>query len=146
MDLENYVFICGYSYVDFLRGSINIGEKVTQMGSNILSGCTALTNIEVNSNIGKSSFKNCTTLESLVLGTSVKIIGEQAFTGCTTIREIILPEGVEEIGEQAFFGCTSLSEITLPKTLKKISSEVFYETRMLHDIFYQHFLGNSQQY
>ena len=36
--------------------------------------------------IANSAFKDCQTLESVVIGDSVKTIGDEAFFGCTNLK------------------------------------------------------------
>lgn len=66
--------------------------------------------------IGKNSFKNCTSLQSIILPATVTMIEEGAFEGCTSLTKIEFGNGADAmtISENAFKGCTALSTITLP--------------------------------
>ena len=59
--------------------------------------------------IGKSAFKDCTSLESIYIPDSVEEIGENAFSGCKSLRSIRIPDSVK-IGEYAFFDCSCLPD------------------------------------
>lgn len=43
----------------------------------------------------------------------VRNIHQDAFKNCTTIQKLVLPETVNRIGKQAFANCTSLNSITI---------------------------------
>ena len=50
----------------------------------------------------------------------VRNIHQDAFKNCTTIQKLVLPETVNRIGKQAFANCTSLNSITINGDLKFI--------------------------
>lgn len=87
--------------------------------------------------MGEASFKNCSTLEQVTFGESVKAIGAYGFYGCSTIREVVLPEGIGTIEERAFYNCSGIEKITLPKSLRSIGNEILYGTDSLGDIYYR---------
>lgn len=64
-------------------------------------------------------FKNCKSLEKVVLPSDIDHIPIIAFWGCTSLKEINLPEKIEYIGPIAFWG-SGLEHITIPKNVKKI--------------------------
>ncbi|MEE3391328.1 MAG: leucine-rich repeat domain-containing protein [Candidatus Cryptobacteroides sp.] len=71
------------------------------------------------------AFQDCTTLVSVEIPSSVRVINYGAFYGCTGLTSIVIPEGVEQIWECAFKGCTSLTSVTLPKSIKQVSFDAF---------------------
>ncbi len=71
------------------------------------------------------AFEDCTTLVSIEIPGSVKVINYGAFFGCTGLTSVVIPEGVENIWECAFKGCTSLASVSLPESLKKVSFDAF---------------------
>ena len=40
-------------------------------------------------------------------------IGRRFFYGCTSLEELVLPSSIEEIGAEAFAGCNNLKKITI---------------------------------
>lgn len=50
---------------------------------------------------------------------------DYAFKDCTTIETIVLPTALQQVGADAFNNCVELKEITFPKTLKKVESGAF---------------------
>lgn len=66
-----------------------------------------------------SIFKNCTSLERVVLPSSMNTIPYSMFKGCTSLRKITIPESVITIEESAFED-TSISKIVFPKSVDTI--------------------------
>lgn len=62
--------------------------------------------------IAKESFKNCSTLTSLHIPTSIKFIGDYAFAGCENLTSVVIPSSVTSIGFQPFNG-TKLTSVTI---------------------------------
>lgn len=63
--------------------------------------------------IGKSAFKDCKTLESVLCFAEVENIEEYAFSGCTSLKEISIPNETKTIGNHAFENCTSAEYVFL---------------------------------
>lgn len=81
--------------------------------------------------IGVHAFYACTSLTSIDIPGSVKIIDDEAFSGCYSLSEVTFHEGLEEIGVSAFYFC-NLENIILPDGLESIGETSFmgcgYET------------------
>lgn len=82
--------------------------------------------------IGEKAFANDTlhnntTLNSVKLPDTIRIIGDHAFSSCKAITSIIIPKDVVSIGIGAFTECTELSEVTLRdcNSLKSIGDAAF---------------------
>ncbi|MBR4842955.1 MAG: leucine-rich repeat protein, partial [Bacteroidaceae bacterium] len=58
-----------------------------------------------------STFRDNTSVTSVVLGNNLKLIHKNAFEGCTGISVITIPASVDSIGEWAFSGC-NLKSVT----------------------------------
>lgn len=76
--------------------------------------------------ITENAFKDCKSLNSVVIADEVKKIGGSAFFGCSALIDVSFGHGTREIGEFAFHGCTALSEISLPANVKTIGNGAFY--------------------
>lgn len=61
-----------------------------------------------------------TTLRSIELPASLKIIGRNAFNDCTALEGIEIPDGVTSIGEYAFYGCNNIKNLTIPDGVSTI--------------------------
>ncbi len=70
-------------------------------------------------------FKGCTSLETITLPDSLRIIEGFAFEDCTSLKTVNLGAYLEEIGIEAFKNCTVLESITFPDSLKMIGDNAF---------------------
>ncbi len=70
--------------------------NLTTITENMLEGATSIPDF---------TFKNCTSLESITIPSSVISIGQEAFHGCTSLRNIVIPSSVTSIGKYAFYWC-----------------------------------------
>ncbi|MBQ2987911.1 MAG: leucine-rich repeat protein, partial [Clostridia bacterium] len=70
--------------------------------------------------IEDNAFKNCTTLVSINIPSSVKIIGAYSFQGCKNLETVTLNEGLKEIQGAAFSGCP-ITSVDLPNSVVTVS-------------------------
>lgn len=106
------VTIVSNSYTDG-QGVIVLSDNPTKIGAFAFRDCKTLATISIPTTvqeIGNSAFNNCQGLENLTIPTTVTSIGTQAFYGCNSIESIRIPDSVTSIGEVAFGFCASLSE------------------------------------
>jgi hypothetical protein len=75
--------------------------------------------------IGKSAFRGCTCLTSVVIGNSVTSIGEGAFEGCTGLKSIEIPNSVTSIKSFAFSRCSNLTGVVIPNSVTIMGKGVF---------------------
>lgn len=109
--------------------SITIPSSVTTIGAECFNMCYSLRQLTINtpmtSNFGTNIFKDCISLENVVLPTGSKIIPEGTFQHCSGLFNVHIPTGVTGIGKFAFFGCTSLKAMILPSTINSIEVNAF---------------------
>lgn len=84
--------------------------------------------------ISRSAFMNCTSLTSISMPDTVKIIGDEAFYGCTSLKTVDLSENLEKLGAKAFYNCSQLSTIDIPNRVRKINDYAFYQCRGLNTV------------
>ena len=60
--------------------------------------------------IGKSAFKDCTTLESVLLWADVESIEDYAFAGCKNLESVIVWGDDTIIEKDAFANCPKLKD------------------------------------
>lgn len=80
--------------------------------------------------IGDYAF-NGSSITSIKIPDTVKVIGNYAFTMCSGLKSVTLPDSVESIGIRAFELCSSLSEVNFPSHKIEMSSKVFDSTPWL---------------
>lgn len=93
-------------------GFVNFGKK---SDDKTLAGLIdrSLTNITINTNVGKYAFYGCTNLKSVVILDGVTVIGSNAFNGCSNLEYVKLPQSVITISSYAFGGCSKLQSVDL---------------------------------
>lgn len=69
--------------------------------------------------IGKSMFRDCSSLRKITLPENTYRIDDYAFAGCASLQRIKLPAAVKETGKKPFTHCTALEVIMAPKGMSK---------------------------
>ena len=77
--------------------------------------------------IGRSAFRGCTGLTSIIIPNSVISIGDGAFGWCSGLKSVVIGNSVTSIGSSAFYGCTGLTSITIPNSVTSIGKLAFQE-------------------
>lgn len=72
-------------------------------------------------------------IPSKIDGYAVSRIGYESFKDCTSIESVIIPNGVTYIGMDAFRNCTNLKSITIPNTVNEIGMLAFQDTAWLEN-------------
>lgn len=75
--------------------------------------CNNLTSVTLKgkTNIGTYAFRNCSSLTTVNLGSSVETISYGAFQGCSALKYIVIPATCTSIKDDAFSGCSMLQSI-----------------------------------
>ena len=69
-------------------------------------------------------------ITSVVIPSTVKIIGKQAFAECAKMSDVNLPESLETIGESAFYH-SGIQKVVLPTGVKTVGTAAFYNCTAL---------------
>ena len=72
--------------------------------------------------IGRNAFRDCNTLTSVIIPSSVITIGNSAFQGCNGLISINIPSNLESIGIASFLGCSCLESINVEDGNSKYDS------------------------
>ncbi|MDE5829907.1 MAG: leucine-rich repeat domain-containing protein [Duncaniella sp.] len=106
--------------------SVTLPKSLRHLGDDTFSGCTNLTEANINENIvtiGSHCFSE-TSIITINLPLSLKEIHFRAFINCSNLSEISLPDSLLLLGAHAFSN-TSISEIVLPTKIESIRSFTF---------------------
>jgi photosystem II stability/assembly factor-like uncharacterized protein len=81
--------------------------------------------------LGNSTFANCSGLTSVVMPNSLTTIGSSAFSACTFLNNLIIPPNVTSIGSSAFYDCYGLNSLySYPATPVDLSASTGVFTLM----------------
>lgn len=136
---------------------------VTKIGESAFEGCSGFQHATVNPNvnIGKRSFANCSTLETveqyeeagsrgtnrILVFTSGNEIGDSAFAGCTKMTTQFIPQKVSRFGKRAFENCKGLKTVIVPPSDNyetyysssiTMGNEVFKGCSNIEDVYTQY--------
>ena len=109
---------------------ITKGECIS---SSAFRDCFSLTSITIPSSvtsIGDCAFFGCSSLTSITIGENSQLtsIGYEAFYNCSSLKSISIPPSVTSIGEKAFEYCSNLTSISIPSSVTSIGSYAFSDT------------------
>lgn len=117
-----------------ITGSIIIPDNVTDIGVASFNGC-GMSSLHIGSgvtNMGRSSFANCTNLSAVTIAEGVTRLGGKyndqdwgLFSNCTNLKTISIPSTVTSVGYFTFENCSSLTSINLPNACEYIGSYAF---------------------
>ena len=89
--------------------------------------------------IGREAFSGIE-LKQVVIPDSVKKIDSRAFKDCYTLESVVIGRNVVEIGPRTFYGCTRIKELVFKgKTFDEVRHMEYYPWGILGDdeSFYQ---------
>lgn len=113
------------------QGSVTIPERVTSIGNGVFRnfGSTNITSLSFPNtvtSIGEMAFDgSITTLQTLVLPSSLQTIGAGAFVNAVAVTTLVIPNGVTSIPASAFNTMRELTSLTLPTGLTSIGAYAF---------------------
>ena len=85
--------------------------------------------------LGDNSLKDCNSLVSVDLPSSLQTIGYRALYNCNNLTQLTLPDSVTNIKKEAVSHCNNLSSVYLPSSLKYIGDSAFREDTSLLSVF-----------
>ncbi len=115
LDLDKYAALCGCQFTNTSCDRFIIGDKVERIPDYFF--CDAIASFKelqlpaTMRYIGKHSFRNQLSLESVIFPDALEVIEESAFEN-NYLRELTLPENVRFIGDNAFAYSTKLEKVT----------------------------------
>ena len=115
---------------------IKVPSTVTQCSSTYsnsldwgsLAGDEVLTEVEFAEGMTKIPAyicENASSMEKVVIPSTVTDIGWSAFYGCTSLKGVSLPDGLTKIDNYAFDRCKSFTDVRVPKSVTSIGEYAF---------------------
>lgn len=86
-----------------------------------------LSKVEGLKEIESETFKDCTSLISVILPDKVTKIGDRGFSNCSNLASVIIPDSVTTIGDYAFELCSSLISVIIPNSVTYIGNNAFFK-------------------
>jgi hypothetical protein len=109
--------------------SINIGVNVSNIGAGAFENCINVDVVNIKSsnliNLSDNLFKNCITLNDIILPNTISTIGTSTFENCLSIDELTFPENLTSIGVNAFLNCANLAVLRVFNNINSIDSTSF---------------------
>lgn len=99
-----------------------------------INSCSGLKGIELPNSVNECSFALCENLTSISLSNNISKIGFGAFRDCTSLESIIIPSSVRTIEEEAFCGCKSLNTVDLSNGVTIIRKRAFADCIKLKNL------------
>lgn len=111
--------------------------KIIALGDNCFKECRSLTSIEIPSSVtslGAYCFRECVSLTSIKIPSPVTSIGKQCFKDCCSLTAIDIPSSVTSLEEDCFNGCSNLISISIPSSVTSLGDNCFQSCQSLTSI------------
>ena len=127
--------------------NINYPAKLTNTGFNILSG-TGVKKIEIPEGVKETTYfcRAASSVEEIVLPSTIKTIAEHSFADCTDLAAVNIPDSVTKIGSSAFENCKSLTSVKLSDNIVTIEYRAFSGCKSLSEINFPKKLSTTGWY
>ena len=107
--------------------TVNINGFNVELQVNAFDGCTNLKTINGLEKVYKIedfAFKDCVSLENVMLSANLKEMGISVFSGCEGLHEVVFDCDFD-IPNRTFTGCESLKSVTIGDNVTAIGTEAF---------------------
>jgi len=108
--------------------AIRIGTGCTALADYAVQSCRSLKTITIPTgvNVKSYAFYYCSSLQNIVLPSTVTALGSSMFNFCSALRYAQIPSTITTIGSGAFQYCLGLQSITIPNGVTSIDTYAFY--------------------
>ena len=104
-------------------------KHLKKIGYESFIGCSGIsTDLVIPESIellSERSFSECSSIPSITINGSVRVIPVECFYGCVSVTSVVLPESLQSIQSWAFGNCSSLEYVEIPKSVKSIAVSAF---------------------
>jgi len=112
--------------------------NVTSIGEYAFRDCNSLSSVNIPSSvktIKNYAFYNCSSMSSLNIPAGVATLGAGVFEGCSSLLNVEIPSGMTAIETETFFGCAALKSVVIPESVKSIGAGAFAYCTSLNSIY-----------
>lgn len=123
----NPVINCSNTYENG-KGVLAFPGDLSTIGRTAFRDSSTLTSISLPNGVREipdGAFYGCSALTSIILPNNLTVIDAETFRNCSSLTSIEIPSGVIEIGLYAFSGCSSLTSIEIPSSMFRIGGYAF---------------------
>lgn len=125
-------------------------SPITNFPSYGFDGCSNLISIENLpenlTTINTYCFRNCVSLEDIVLPKSLTSLASYCFQGCQMLEEINIPEKITTIPSWCFHQCSNLNKLNIEGTITTLQSDCFNDCASLTDELVEEIVQNVTSY
>lgn len=112
--------------------SVHLPASLDTLPNSTFSYCTKLTTVTVPRNvscISTQAFLGDESLKSVIIeeGSRLNEIGEFAFRECYSLETLIMPNTVTKIGNSCFYQCHSLKNLHVSENLTEVGTGLFWD-------------------
>lgn len=104
--------------------SVTLSKQLAEIPDQAFRNCDSLETLMIPDSVtsyGESAFEGCTALKTLINSNSLLHIGNRCFADCSQLEDFEIPDSVTEIGNSAFSG-VGFTEVTIPASMTKLDS------------------------
>ena len=116
-----------YDVHKYIRSAV-ISEGIEGIGSGAFRECTSLTSVSLPTTLTRirpHAFRD-TGLTGIQIPDSVSNIESFAFENCTNLTgELVMPAGLTAIGNQAFYNCSQITGVSIPASVQNMGYWAF---------------------
>ena len=129
----NYVFEGSSNLASF-----NVTYNMKDVGVGLFKDCVSLETVVINPlwiKIPDKTFSGCTKLKNVTFSSTITEIGAYAFENCATLPELYGTRQVIKVGTFAFTGCNSLVGLNFGEMIQEIGADAFFKTPALDQVY-----------
>lgn len=133
--LNPYLVLVSKTNTDIENCNINNKTKIIYYEA--FKNCTSLLTISIPSSvntISDNAFYGCSKLKTVNLANGLLNIGSESFSGCSNLLKIIIPNSVTYIGVNAFKGCQNLIQVSIGSGITKLSNAIFVNCQKVKNL------------
>lgn len=101
--------------LDHLLNQVIIPEEATSVGDSVFINKSTVKNVVFlgTTDVGRTAFYNCSSLETVEFRHGFRSIGSSAFGKCSSLKSVVFQSPIGTISGGTFDGCSALKSVTM---------------------------------